>query len=392
MKYISRTVWILSLISLFTDAASEMLYPVLPIYLESIGFSVLFIGVLEGIAEATSGLSKGYFGNLSDSVGKRIPFVQFGYLLSSISRPLIVLFSVPIWVLFARILDRLGKGIRTGARDAILSEESTNGNKASVFGFHRSMDTLGAVIGPSIALIYLYFYPGNYKTIFIIAFIPGVLSIITSLFLKESSSLKGKIAKKKIGFFSFLFYWKSSDIHYKKLVVGLLLFALINSSDVFLLLKAKESGMSEVFVIGLYIFYNLIYAIFAFPLGRIADKMGIKTIYITGLICFSMAYFGIALSNSKVEFLLCFIIYGIFSAATEGISKAWLTSIVTKENTGTAIGFYTGFQSICTLLASSLTGIIWYTFGGQNTLIFIAVCSLFIAFYFLRLNIRKNLF
>ena len=392
MKYISRTVWILSLISLFTDAASEMLYPVLPIYLESIGFSVLFIGVLEGIAEATSGLSKGYFGNLSDSIGKRIPFVQFGYLLSSFSRPLIVLFSVPIWVLFTRTLDRLGKGIRTGARDAILSEESTNGNKASVFGFHRSMDTLGAVIGPSIALIYLYFYPGNYKTIFIIAFIPGILSIITSLFLKESSSLKGKNSKKKIGFFSFLNYWKSSDIHYKKLVVGLLLFALINSSDVFLLLKAKESGMSEVFVIGLYIFYNLMYAIFAFPLGRIADKMGIKTIYIIGLICFSMAYFGIALSNSKVEFISCFIIYGIFSAATEGISKAWLTSIVAKENTGTAIGFYTGFQSICTLLASSLTGIIWYNFGSLITLCSISFCAALIAIYFLRLKVRKNLF
>jgi MFS family permease len=241
-------------------------------------------------------------------------------------------------------------------------------------------------------LIYLYFYPRNYKTIFIIAFIPGILSIITSLFLKESSSLKGKNSKKKIGFFSFLNYWKSSDIHYKKLVVGLLLFALINSSDVFLLLKAKESGMSEVFVIGLYIFYNLMYAIFAFPLGRIADKMGIKTIYIIGLICFSMAYFGIALSNSKVEFISCFIIYGIFSAATEGISKAWLTSIVAKENIGTAIGFYTGFQSICTLLASSFTGLIWYNFGSLITLSSIAFCAVLIAIYFLRLKVRKNLF
>ncbi|MBK5194320.1 MAG: MFS transporter, partial [Flavobacteriaceae bacterium] len=148
MKYITKTVWILSIVSLFTDTASEMLYPIMPIYLKSIGFSIVLIGILEGFAEATAGLSKGYFGKLSDNSGKRVPFVQVGYMLSAISKPMMAVFIFPIWIFFARTIDRLGKGIRTGARDAILSDEATPETKGKVFGFHRSLDTFGAVLGP----------------------------------------------------------------------------------------------------------------------------------------------------------------------------------------------------------------------------------------------------
>ena len=175
MKYITRTVWILSLVSLFTDTASEMLYPVLPIYLKAIGFSIILIGILEGVAEAAAGLSKGYFGKLSDTSARRVPFVQIGYALSAISKPMMAIFTFPLWIFFVRTMDRFGKGIRTGARDAILSDEATPETKGKVFGFHRGMDTLGAVLGPSLALLYLYFYPKEYKTLFFIAFIPGLL-------------------------------------------------------------------------------------------------------------------------------------------------------------------------------------------------------------------------
>ena len=153
MKIITRTVWILSLISLFLDTAGEMLYPIMPIYLKTIGFSIVLIGILEGIAEATAGLSKGYFGQLSDNSGKRVPFVQFGYILSVISKPMMAIFAYPLWIFFARTLDRFGKGIRTGARDAIISDEATHETKGKVFGFHRSMDTFGAVLGPIIAFL-----------------------------------------------------------------------------------------------------------------------------------------------------------------------------------------------------------------------------------------------
>ena len=158
-KIFTRAVWIVSIVSLLTDISSEMLYPVMPVYLKSIGFSVLLIGLLEGLAEAIAGLSKGYFGKLSDVTGKRVPFVRLGYLMSSVSKPMLAMFVYPLWIFFARTIDRFGKGLRTSARDAILSEESTPENKGKIFGFHRGMDTLGAVLGPVAALIYLDFYP-----------------------------------------------------------------------------------------------------------------------------------------------------------------------------------------------------------------------------------------
>ena len=184
-KIITRNIWLISLVSLFTDIASEMLYPVMPVYLRSIGFSVLLIGILEGLAEAIAGLSKGYFGNLSDKKGVRLPFVKWGYLLSAVSKPLLAVSVYPLWVFAVRSLDRIGKGIRTSARDALLSQETTKENKGRVFGFHRGMDTVGAAIGPVAALIFLYFYPEQYRWLFLIAFLPGIVAITLTFLLKE---------------------------------------------------------------------------------------------------------------------------------------------------------------------------------------------------------------
>lgn len=382
MKYITRTVWILSWVSLFTDMASEMLYPILPLYLKTIGFSIVLIGVLEGIAEATAGLSKGYFGKLSDTSSRRVPFIQIGYIFSAISKPMMALFIFPLWIFFARTIDRFGKGIRTGARDAMLSEEATPETKGKVFGLHRSMDTLGAVIGPSLALLYLYFYPEDYKTLFFIAFIPGIMAVLASSFLKEKK-VSFKKVKNTISFFSFFNYWKQSPIEYKKLVIGLLIFTLINSSDVFLLLQAKQLGLNDTMVIGVYIFYNLIYALFAFPMGIIADNFGLKTIFVFGLVLFAIVYFGMSLSPNLYLIIGLFFIYGIYAAATEGISKAWISNIIDKKDMATAIGTYSGFQSIFTMLASSLTGLIWYQFGATTAFLVIGISTIIVILYFL---------
>jgi MFS family permease len=387
-RIITKTIWILSLVSLFTDMASEMLYPVMPVFLKHIGFTVLLIGILEGIAEAVAGLSKPYFGKLSDNSGKRLPFVQLGYGLSALSKPLMALFIFPLWVFFARTLDRLGKGIRTGARDALLSDEATKENKATVFGFHRSMDTLGAVFGPAIALAYLYFYPGNYKTLFLIAFAPGLLAIIATLLIKEKDKPTTTNYKPPTGssgqttnLFSFTTYWKTSPPQYKKLVTGLLLFALFNSSDVFLLLKMKESGLADTEVIGVYIFYNLIYALLAYPMGILADKLGIKKIFLLGLFVYAAVYTGFAFNNNVIVFMLLFALYGLYAAATEGISKAWISNIVNKNETATAIGTYAGLQSIAALFASSIYGLLWYNFGAVVTFLFTAVVTILVIIY-----------
>jgi MFS family permease len=380
MKAITRTVWILSLVSLLTDTASEMLYPVMPLYLKSIGFSVILIGVLEGLAEATAGLSKGYFGQLSDQRSTRMPFVQWGYGLSAISKPLLAFFVYPVWIFFARTVDRLGKGLRTGARDAVLSDEATPATKGRVFGFHRSMDTLGAVIGPLSALLYLRWHPHDYKPLFILAFIPGVLAVWCSLLLKDKNK-KSTTGTRKISFFSFLNYWKHSPVLYKKLVIGLLVFALFNSSDVFLLLKAKQVGLTDIQVITVYIFYNLVYAAFAFPIGVMADNIGLKSIFLIGLLLFAVVYIGMAFIQIQYLFYVLFFLYGIYAAATEGVSKAWITNITDRKDTATAIGTYAGFQSICAMLASSLAGVIWFGFGSTATFLISAMAVLAVVAY-----------
>jgi MFS family permease len=389
MKYLTRTIWILSFVSLLTDVASEMLYPVMPIYLRSIGFSVLLIGILEGVAEATAGLSKGYFGKLSDHTGKRAPFVRLGYSLSAISKPMMALMVYPLWIFLARTTDRLGKGIRTGARDAMLSDEATPATKGRVFGFHRSMDTMGAVMGPSLALLYLYFYPGGYKALFLLAFIPGLLAIVLSFLLKNKRT-PPKEGKASVSFFSFIQYWKNSPAAYRKLVAGLLVFTLFNSSDVFLLLKVKQAGLNDTMTIAVYIFYNLVFAMAAFPLGIVADKIGLKKIFAAGLLLFAAVYAGMTVSGSIYWFGLLFLMYGVYAAATEGISKAWITNITSKADTATAIGTYTGFQSICTMLASSLTGWIWFTFGANAAFLATSGVTILVLVYFLAVNVPER--
>ena len=382
MKFITRSIWILSIVSLLTDISSEMLYPVMPVYLKHIGFSIVLIGVLEGFAEAIAGFSKGYFGKLSDRLGKRLPFVQLGYFLSAISKPMMVAFIYPWWIFSARSIDRIGKGIRTGARDAILSDESTPENKGKVFGFHRSMDTLGAVIGPCLALLFLYLYLGNYTLLFLIAFVPALAGVFTTLFLKEKKSAEKPIPKAAFSFFSFINYWKESPAAYRHLLIGLLAFAVINSSDVFLLLMMKNQGLSDTAVIGFYIFYNLVFAVSAFPSGIMADKIGLKRTLIFGLMIFMLVYLGMSYNTFTWGFYILFFLYGVYASFTEGISKALISNIADKKDTATAIGTYTAFASIMTMIASSLAGLLWYNLGAQAMFIFSGTGAFLVIMYF----------
>lgn len=387
MRIITRTVLILSLVSLFADIASELLYPVIPVYLDSIGFSVLWIGLLEGFANFTAGISKGYFGKLSDEKGLRLPFVKLGYLLSSISKPIMVMFVHPLWVFFTRTTDRLGKGIRTAARDALLSQEATKETKGRVFGFHRSLDTLGATIGPALALLFLYFCPGEYTTIFYLAFIPGVISLLLIFLLKEKRQPVSTLSKGN--FFSFFKYWKVAGIDFKRVVPGLLLFALFNSSDIFLLLKTKEITGDDTITIAAYVFYNLVYALASYPLGMLADKLGFKKVFLFGLLLFATVYAGFAFNPSVIMIFVLFGIYGIYAAATEGVVKAWISNMAHEKNTATAIGFYTSCESICALLASIIAGLIWTNTGSFYTFISTAIIAFLVLVYFL-LRIRVS--
>ncbi len=353
----------------------------MPVYLKSIGFSALVIGILEGFAEATAGFSKGYFGTMSDRTGKRVPFVRLGYFLSSLSKPMLALFQYPLWVFLARGADRLGKGIRTSARDAVLSAESTPQTKARVFAFHRGMDTAGAMIGPVAALVFLYFLPDNFRLLFLLAFIPGIAGVLITYYLKDKNIAPDPSVKSK-GFFSFLKYWKAADAQYRKLVSGLLFFTLINSSDIFLLLMIKQSGYSNLEVISAYIFYNFVYAVFSYPAGMLADKLGYRKVMILGTLVFAIVYGGMAFSPSLPVIFGLFFLYGIYASATESISKAWITSVSRKEDAATAIGFYTGFGSIFTMLASFTAGFLWSEFSPQVTFVYSSAGAILTVIYF----------
>lgn len=369
-----RQVIVLGMVSLFTDIASEMLYPVTPIFLTAVlGSSMVLVGVIEGIAEFIAALLKGYFGNLSDKIGKRSIFVTIGYGLSAISKPLPGIFqNIPV-VFATRVTDRIGKGIRTAPRDALLGSYS-NGNSGAVFGFHRAMDTLGAAIGPVIAMILLNIYPENYQLIFIVAFVPSIIAVAFTLMVKDRVVFTQDRIKKN--YFEFL---KSSPKDYKKILMLLAAFSLVNSSDVFLILKSRDISESSKLAIFGYIFYNIVYAVSSYPLGNLSDKLGKRNIFTGGLILFSLVYFGFAFIPDIYLLWILFALYGIYAASTEGISKAWISDIIPDERRGTAIGLATLITGICVMIGSFATGFLWDKFGSQIPFLISAIVSLLIA-------------
>ena len=387
--YLTRAVWLLSLISLFTDLASEMLYPVMPLYLQSIGFSVFFIGLLEGVAEAVAGLSKGYFGQWSDRLGRRVPFVQWGYGLSALSKPLLAVLATPAWVLLARTLDRLGKGLRTGARDALLSDETTPENKGKVFGFHRSMDTLGAVFGPLAALSWLAARPGQFRSLFLWAFVPGVLAVAVALLLRERPAVPS--ARPVRPFWASFGYWRVAPPAYRRVVGALLVFALFNSSDAFLLLLARQRGVSEAGVIGLYVLYNVVYVLGAWPLGHLADRLGPRRLLVGGLVLFAAVYGGVALAHDRWVFGALFALYGLYAASTEGVAKAWVSNLCARSDTGAALGTFGGLASLAALGASLGAGALWQLAGPGWTFGLAAVAALSVAVYLARFRPLEGL-
>ncbi len=372
---ISKQVFLLGMVSLFTDIASEMLYPVTPIFLTVVlGSSMAVVGVIEGIAEVTAGLLKGYFGNLSDKVGKRSIFVVLGYGISALSKPLPGIFqNIPI-VLTSRVSDRVGKGIRTAPRDALLASYS-DGNSGAVFGFHRAMDTLGAAIGPVIALILLYYFPNNFQLIFLVAFVPSVIAVAFTLLVKDKPG-SSKVKSKK----NYLEFWKSAPKEYKKILLLITTFSLVNSSDVFLILKSKDISQSSSLAIFGYVFYNLIYAAASYPLGGLSDKLGKQKVFSFGLIIFSAVYFGFALVPNINFIWVLFAFYGIYAASTEGVSKAWISDLIPNEQRGSAIGLLTMLSSFSIMIGSFLTGVLWDKFGSEIPFLISAIISLIIGF------------
>ncbi len=381
-KHITRTVWLLSLVSLLNDFSSEMLYPVIPLYLKQIGYTTIIIGILEGVAELIAGLSKIYMGRLSDSFQRRLPFIHVGYILSILSRPLVGFTSSLALIFAGRSMDRIGKGIRTGARDALLADECNKENRAEVFGFHRSMDTAGAILGPLVAIIYLFFHPADYRTIFVITLAPGILAGLCTFLLKEKKH--DVVTERSFSFRKNFSFYKEAPKSYMKFLGILLLFGMANSSDMFMLLRAKDTGISEGHVIFLYILFNLVYALFSFPIGKLADKYGRMKMLIIGLIIYTITYLIFGYTQNIFMVSAAFVGYGLYYAFTQSTVKALLLERVDSTQKSSAIGFYEGINSFILLGSNALAGFIWYRFGAASMFTYSGVISLIVLLMMIR--------
>lgn len=376
---ISKNVFVLGLVSFFNDVASEMIYPIIPIFLTSVlGAPVAIVGLIEGIAESTASVLKVVSGWFSDKLQKRKPFVVAGYSFSAISKILLSLaFSWP-FVLFARFIDRFGKGTRTSARDALIAESSYTSTWGKSFGFHRALDTLGAVVGPLIALLAIHFLDNNFRLIFFLAFIPACIGILLLLFFVKE--------RKKEANISLNLSWRNLDPSFKIFLLISFIFALGNSSDAFLILRAQNLGLSVALVVLAYVIFNFTYAIFSMPAGIISDKIGPKKVLFSGFLLFSIIYLFFGLTNNSLILWFLFPFYGIYMALTEGVGKAYISNLVPQEKTGTAFGVYQATIGLCTFFASLIAGLLWTYIGVSAPFIFGSVMAIISAFLFVVLE------
>lgn len=369
---ISRNVFVMGLVSFFNDVASEMIYPIVPIFLTSIlGAPVSIVGLIEGIAESTASTLKVISGWFSDKLQKRKPFVIAGYSLSLISKAILgFAFSWPL-VLAARFIDRFGKGTRTSARDALITESSLPSNRGRSFGFHRTLDTLGAVVGPLVAILLLYLLGNNFRLIFLLAVIPSTVGVILLIFyVKEKKKESEKQESIKLN-------WGNFNQSFKIFLFISIIFAMGNSSDAFLILRAKNLGLSITLTILAYTLFNFTYALFSTPAGIISDKIGPKRVLLSSFLLFSFVYLFFGLINQGLFLWLLFPIYGIYMALNEGIGKAYISNLVPQERSGTAFGIYQTTIGLCTFFASLIAGLLWtyvnikapFIFGAGTALI-----------------------
>ncbi len=371
-----KNIILLGFTSLLTDVSSEMVYPILGLYLASLNTPYTIIGIIEGIAESVANLLRVFSGGLSDKLKKRKPFVIFGYSSSAFGKILLYLSTSWVFVLLARFVDRVGKGIRTAPRDALISESTTDEKKGKVFGLHRAMDTFGAVLGV-IIVYFLFLYSKDnipFKAVFLYSVAPAVLAVGFLFLVKEKQIQKVETKKIKFSLKEF------KNIPYKAKVYILIstLFALGNSSNQFLLLRAKNLGFNYLSTIFLYLVYNISYTIFSYPAGIVADKFGKKIIISVGYLIYSIVYLFFALLNQNTANLIwvLFIIYGLYMGLVEGQEKAFLAEISPQEYKASVLGLQYTLVGLMLFPASFIGGILWDKIGPYATFIFSSVLSL----------------
>ena len=346
--------------SFLTDISSEMIYPLLPLYLTTrLGASPAIVGLIEGIAESLASLLKVFSGYISDRVQKRKGLAMLGYASSTVGKFLLFLSTSWVWVLGGRIVDRFGKGVRTAPRDALIADSTAKERRGRAFGLHRALDTAGAVVGVGLAYYFLTTRQGNYKAVFLYSLIPAALGVAVLSLARETKAVKATASERPLSF-----NWSALPTRLKAFLAVVLLFTLGNSSNQFLLLRAKNLGFTPESVLLLYMAYNIIYALFSYPAGRLSDRIGRKSLLVAGYIFYGLVYFGFALVREASYLWLLFAAYGLYIALTEGVQKALMADLAPVELRATLIGLHATFVGIGLFPASFLAGVLWDAFGA----------------------------
>lgn len=362
-RRLPRNVIVLSWVSFFQDAASEMLYPVIPLFITgTLGAPVSVVGLIEGVAEATSAIAKTVSGRLADRFRRR-PLVALGYAISSLAKPLIGIAGAWPVALAGRFVDRVGKGLRTSPRDALLAAETSPSIRGRAFGFHRAADTAGAVVGPLLGLGLYELLGHKLRPLFFVAFLPAALSVGLIALVRDRGARPrepptpafrggGKLP---------LRYWR--------VVLCLAAFGLVNFSDALLILRAKDLGLGFVSIVLVYAFYNLSYAALSLPAGIASDRIPRRIVFAVGMVIFAIAYLGLGLAHSSGWVWVLLPMYGAYTALTDGVGKAWVADLLPDEVVGTGLGLFQGVTGGCALVASIWAGFAW---GGNGRLPLIA--------------------
>jgi MFS family permease len=349
---LEKNAFFTGLTSFFTDTSTKMVYSVMPLFLLSIGASKTTISLIEGIAESTASLLKAISGYWSDKIGKNKPFMIIGYGITAIITPLYALARIPIQILFFRFFERIGKGLRAAPRDSLISGSIKKNEAGKTFGFQKAMDNSGAIVGPLIAFLLLSIFPLNYSHIFLLATIPAILGVLTIIiFIKEAKAEKKettnkislKLLPKKFYFFLIIIF----------------VFTLGNSADALLLVKTSETGIDKSYIPFVYMIFNTVSVLLAIPIGKLSDRIGREKLIILGFIVYAIVYYFFGRFNSINVFIFLFMLYGFYSALTDGSQKAMISDIVSKDLKGTGFGIYHAVLGITLLPASLIAGLLY---------------------------------
>lgn len=381
----AKNVWILSLVSFFTDMGSYMVTPLIPILLSSSG--PIIIGIIDGLSESLSSVLKLYSGIQSDRLKNRKRMAIFGYGLSGIGRLVLIFSSTWIGVFFWKLVDRTGKGIRTAPRDALISESGGKNKQGRAFGIHQMMDMFGASLGIGAAIVIMQMEGSkNIKDVFLYSLIPVSIGWLILFCVKERKKQPEGSSRNELK--NVHFSWKLLDSDIKKLLLIVLMFTIVNSSNSFLLLRASNLGVSNQNVLLMFLIFHLTASSLSYVSGAFSDKFGRRGILTTGYALYGVVYIGFAEVHSFIGFITLFILYGLYSALTKGVEKALVVEIAGSNAKGTALGFYAMISGIGLFPASLLTGWLWQQFGASVSFFINGIIAI-VAAFMLSMTLRR---